>query len=141
MSENCVLDNQARELDLQELERTCQSLGLPRQNPIPRHLRRRTTSYRRRRKPRRRRDPKKPVRTVFPVLIINYPTCPHESVLHLHTCLISCICATQAFRKLCTHVWHAKRMHMQPLWGSMVPLRRCDRGLAAAVKVSILLFT
>ena len=45
----------------------------------------------------------------------------------------------QAFRKLHTHIWHAKRMHMQKLCGTMVALQRCDRGLTAAIKVGTLI--
>ena len=33
-----------------------------------------------------------------------------------------------------THLWHAKRMHMQTMWGYRLPVHRCDKSLRASCR-------
>lgn len=36
------------------------------------------------------------------------------------------------YRWMETHIWHAKRMHMQTLWGHRIAVRPCDKGVRAS---------
>lgn len=47
----------------------------------------------------------------------------------------------RTFRWLPTHIWHAKRMFMAPLWGLKIARRRTDRGLRASYRCGAFLCT
>ena len=90
--------------------RTWVSFGRKNNNPLPRHMRRRTTSHRRRKSVKRYSGQKK-------------SPCSESDATNVGST-----------ERLETHRWHSKRFFMQKKWGFEMPIKRNDIGAEAATR-------
>ena len=94
-------------------------------NPLPRHLRRRTTSHRRRHVKQSSKNCEDSKNKK-----INRKMRRKPNTLNRNT-TDKIVDTTADAKRLHTHVWHSKRFHMRNQWQHMIPMKRNDIGFEA----------